>query len=144
MAILTYDYTPTSQEFQDYLTFVLDREDGSSASLNPLLINTGHRIMASLQSSGQADCVWPPWAVAYLRELNIIIAAVMFNQSSIRLSNEQRELYSDYAQEQLQLLRESRMVVCSGVTGIDFPAWASVQYNLTPRNTAKVDYYNTS
>lgn len=104
----------------------------------PLLRLGGSRIMAALSSSDQVDCPKGNWAMDYLRELNIIIAGVMMNSPAVRMSNEQRALYSVYVNEALVQIRDGDVQLCEGATGKMHPAWETARYGLTDRNLARI------
>lgn len=104
----------------------------------PLLRMGASRIMAALSSSDQADCSKDEWAMDYLRELNIIIAGTMLNSPAVRMSNEQRALYSVYVNEALVQIRDGDIQLCDGATGKMYPSWETARYGLTDRNTARV------
>ena len=104
----------------------------------PLLRLASSRVTAALNSSDQLTCPRDEWGDEYLRELTIIIAGIMFNTPAVRLSNEQRQLYQLYVTEQLTLLRQGEVTICSGETARGYPAYEIARYGLTERNAARI------
>jgi hypothetical protein len=70
--------------------------------------------------------------------LNIIIAGTMLNSPAVRMSNEQRALYSLYVNEALVQIRDGDIQLCAGATGKMYPSWETARYGLTDRNTARM------
>lgn len=99
------------------------------AAVNRTLEMAASNINAARAAQGACDCSTASWAQQYLIELNCAIALVTFNCpcSTLRaLSSEDRAIWSDWAQEQLRLIRTGEIELCAGETGTDFPytTWA--------------------
>lgn len=127
----------TPDDFQKYWFWDFGDEQHYE-QLWPLLRMGASRIVAALASSDQFECAKGEWAIDYLRELNIIIAGVMFNSPATRMSNEQRALYSVYTNEALVQIRDGDIQLCDGATGKMYPSWETARYGLTDRNTARI------
>ena len=85
---------------------------------------TASDIHAALAASGACDCVLASWAPAYLAKLNIIEAG-LFNQCPCDvkvLNDEDKRLFLEWINDQMDKLRDGRMEVCLGETGSEFPA----------------------
>lgn len=121
----------TKQWFYDFANEVEE-------SLWPLLKMSAGRIHAAMGAQGMCDCTLASWAEEYLKELNCVAAVVMFNLACVRLSNEQRELFSTYLSEQLTAIRTGELELCEGETAKDAPAFGVAQYGVTPINEARI------
>lgn len=126
----------TAEEFTAYWFWAFDKE--ARVELNPLLRSSAGRIRMSLKASGQNNCSIDPDAEDYLKELNMIAAAVMFNMPCVRLSPEQRRLYAEYLNEQLRLIRTGEIELCAGHTGSQYPAFGVAEYGLSTRIRAEI------
>lgn len=126
----------TADEFTQQWFYSFDPED--KTEITPLLISSAGRIHAAMAATQQCDCALAGWAVAYLKELNMVAAAVMFNIPCVRLSDEQRTLYADYLADQLTLIRNGELELCDGETAKAYPAWGIAQYGLTDRAAAEI------
>lgn len=124
----------TPEEFREYWFFAFDPTD--DPELQPILDKSAARIHAALAASGQCDCTQAPWAIEYLKELNIIIAGVYFNVACVRISEDQRKLYNEYIVEQLGLIRNGEIETCQRETAKQTPSFAIAQYALTDRQAA--------
>ncbi len=89
---------------------------------------TANNIHAALASVGACDCTLAPWAEQYLKKINIIEAGSFHQCPCARssMSDEQRRLLLEWTDQQLELIRTSKIEVCAGATGADFPSidWA--------------------
>lgn len=103
------------------------------AVIEVLLAIAASDIHAAMASSGQCDCTLAPWAAVYLSKLNIIDAVAIHNCTcgGANLTQEAKQMYLNWVTEQLVAIREGKLELCSGETGVDFPAmgWAEVNWN---------------
>ena len=135
---MTCPYAFISAEgFQQQWFWSFDEE--ATVELEPLMKSSAGRIWAAMASSGQSTCTLAFWATDYLKELNAVAAAIMLNAPCIRLSQEQRELFATYLNDQLTLIRTGETALCDGHTGTNYPAFAVAQYGVTDRNVAQMD-----
>lgn len=89
-------------------------------------------IQMALQSVGACDCTLTPAALVYLAKLNVIDAAVLQNcPCGNSLNDEQRQMWLNWLNEQYQLIREGRNVLCEGETGSDYIAFGHAEQSLT-------------
>lgn len=145
-ALPAEDYSPvlpeyvyaTPDDFQKYWFWDFG-DDHLYEQLWPVLRLGGSRITVALAASDQLSCSRAGWAEEFLRELNCIIAGVMFNSPAVRLSNDQRQLYSQYTQSVLDQIRDAQLMLCDGETARNYPAYAEARYGLTERNTARIE-----
>lgn len=128
----------TAEEFRQQWFYDFDDDPDVDVDLDALLTKSAGRIHAALQASGQCDCTLASWATDYLKELNLVTAAVMFNIPAVRLSNEQRTIFNNYLGEQLQLIRDGNLELCDGETAKQHPAFGIAQYALTDRAAATI------
>ncbi len=126
----------TPEEFEDQWFYHLGEDE--TQELAPLLKSSAGRIHAAMAATGQCDCGLASWADDYLKELNLVAAAVMLNISCVRLSPEQRQLYAEYLTEQLTLIRTGEIELCAGETAKQHPAFAVAEIALTDRNAATI------
>ena len=97
--------------------------------INRLLELAAANINAARAAQGACDCALASWATQYLIDLNCAIALVTFNCqcTTIRaLSAEDRSVWADWANNQLDLIRTGQIELCDGETGSEFPytGWA--------------------
>jgi hypothetical protein len=130
--------TAAEFETQWYYDFGLASDADATAELNALLVKSAGRIHAAMQASGQCDCTLAAWATEYLKELNMVGAAVMFNIPAVRLSPEQRTTYNEYLRDQLELIRTGQIELCQGETAKAHPAFGVAELALTERNAARI------
>ena len=88
---------------------------------------TASDIHVAMAASGMCDCALASWATNYLKKLNIIDTAVMYlNPCGPQLNDEQRRLFMEWINAQLEAIRTGKLELCAGETGSEFPAidWA--------------------
>jgi hypothetical protein len=114
--------------------------EGEEAQLNKQLRQSAARINAALHASNQCDCTLADWAAEYLKELNILIAVSFFKCpcSGLRVTPEERVAYMELVSADLVAIRESKLTVCAGETGADYPAWGSIERGLTEYTIARI------
>lgn len=85
-------------------------------------------IHAALAASAQCDCTWASWATGFVEKLNIIDAASYYQGKcgSPKFTDDQRGRYLAWMSDQLNALMTTRLDLCAGETGSDFPVvgWA--------------------
>lgn len=91
---------------------------------------TSNNIHAARAASGGCDCTLASWATDFLGKINIIEAG-SFHQCQCaepgqHLSDEQRRLYLEWSNQQLDNIRTGKIELCDGATGSEFPSvgWA--------------------
>lgn len=103
---------------------------------------TSNNIHAARAASGGCDCTLAEWAEGYLGKINIIEAGA-FHQCQCaepgqHLSDEQRRLYLEWSNQQLDNIRMGKIELCEGATGSEFPSIGWAEQALTPRNAARI------
>jgi len=107
-------------------------------------------VHAALAASAQCDCTWSAWSANLASKLNIVDAAAYYQGKcgSPKFTNDQRQGYLAWMNDQLRQIRMSEIDLCSGATGADFPSvgWAEqgvtefaraeIIWNDIERNTA--------
>jgi len=125
---------------QDYIDFfcldgVYDEVDGR---LETFLAMASSDVDMARAQTGACDCSLTSAAETFLSRLTCVIAAVIHNCpcGEVRLSDQERQMYLDWATVNLNAIRTGNLELCYGETGADWPAAASVSQNLTDRNQA--------
>ena len=79
-------------------------------------------------------------ALDWLKKLNIIEAGVMYNSRCGRpaLTDEGKRMFLEWMDRQLELVRTSKIEVCAGKTGADWPSIGWASQALTERQTAEI------
>jgi hypothetical protein len=82
----------------------------------------------ALAAGNACSCTFASWANAYLAKLNIIDAQVFYNCNcgNTKLSEEEKARLQAWVQNQLDMISNGKIELCSGETGSDFPSigWA--------------------
>ena len=101
---------------------------------------TATNIHASLAAVGACDCTFASWVDNWLKKLNIIEAGVMYNSRCGRpsLTDEAKRMFLEWMDRQLELVRTSKIEVCAGKTGADWPSIGWASQALTERQTAEI------
>lgn len=105
----------------------VDIEDKFEAQLNRLLDLAATNIQAALQTAGAINCTLASWATDYLINLNVVLAGVIYYAPCWpHLTTDEKRLYLEWANEQLNQIKNGTLELCSGETGKDFPSidWA--------------------
>jgi len=126
----------TVDEFRAQWFYSFDEDDATE--IQPLLTKSAGRIHAAMAATGQCDCSLASWAPDYLADLNMTLAVVMFNMSCVRLSNDQRQLFAEQVNEQLNLIRSGEIELCAGQTAKQHPAFGVAEIGITDRNIARI------
>jgi len=97
-------------------------------------------IHAALAASGACDCAFASWAVGYLRQLNIMCAAIMHECPCGRhnLSDAEKAMWLEWCTTQLTSIRTGEIELCAGETGSDFPAFSWAEMNATEFAQAEI------
>ena len=104
-------------------------------------------IKAAMAQTGACDCALADWATDYLIELNCAIVLATFwcpcswiRQQDLESGGTIRALAQEWADKQLDLIRNGELVLCAGETGKNYPAWGWAQYSFTEPNYAQLVY----
>lgn len=130
----------TAADFQHVFCADVDLTDVEQvAQINAALALSAGDISAALAASGQCSCAEAAWAAAYLAHLNVIIAAVVQRCAcGAQLSEETRMNLQIWIDNQLTLLRTSKLSICEGDTGAEFPAFGIAEIAWTDWNAAVI------
>lgn len=98
------------------------------------------RINVALNATAQCDCTHDTYALEFLQELNLIAAALLIQcpDCSRRFTQEQREFYYTWLNDQLELIRTGQIDVCAGETTEAFPYMMWAEQSLTAFNAARI------
>jgi len=103
------------------------------ATINMYLDITAADIHAALAATASCDCTYQSWVTGWLAKLNIIEAGAFHSCScgSTKLSDEVKQSMLEWANTQLENLRNGNLVVCTGDTGKEYPAvgYAEIAYD---------------
>ena len=104
-----------------------------------LNIAAGHIHMA-LQAANACTCTITAAGLAYLRDLNCMLAAVRHNCScgGVALQSDMRMAYLRHVNEQLALIRDGSIELCDGYAGKDYPAFGIVERGWTDATAAQI------
>jgi len=108
--------------------------------INRYIQKSAARINLSLSVTGQCSCTFSAWASEFLQELNLIGAALLIHcpDCGNRFTKEEREFYSAWMGEQLELIRTGQLDLCDGATGVDYPALGWAEQSWTDFNAAHI------
>lgn len=97
-------------------------------------------IHAALAAVGACDCTLATWATAYLKKLNVLDAAVLYNCPCGRssMSSEARERWQIWLEKQYELIRSGKLSVCAGDSGSEYPAFGVAEMTYTQWNTEQI------
>ena len=123
----------------EYVIVTLDTHQRTTIELN--LDLAANDIHVALAASGACDCTPSAHGLQYLKRLNIIIAAAFYGckcgQPAV-IVGDARTQYMEWAQLQLDMLRDGRLEICEGETGAEFPALAWSERSLTSFNVEQI------
>jgi len=104
-----------------------------------LNISAGNIHMA-LRAANACSCTIDDAGLAYLRDLNVMIAAARHNCScgSPGLDDNMRQAYLRHVNEQLGLIRTGDIELCAGYAGANYPAFGVVERGWTPYTEAGI------
>lgn len=97
-------------------------------------------VHAALSASAQCDCTWASWGANLAKKLNIIDGASYYQGKCgmPKFTNEQRQGYLAWMSEQLNMIMTSRIDLCAGATGADFPAVGYAEQVTTEFSRAEI------
>ena len=107
--------------------FCIEIEQEHEARTNRLLQMASSNINVALQAVGACDCDYSDFAIEYLKNLNIVLTAVLYDcPCSPNLTVEEKRLYLEWATDNIAQIREGKLEMCDGYTGSEYPAigWA--------------------
>lgn len=97
-------------------------------------------IHVALAATGACGCTLSSYGLEYLKKLNIIEAAIIYNCpcGSPRHSQEAKEMWLNWIDNQFKALREQTIDVCANATGADFPAIGIAQQGIDDFSKARI------
>jgi hypothetical protein len=117
-------------DFAAFFCVTID-DDRQEATINNYLTIAAASIHAARAQSGGCGCTLASWAGDYLKLLNIVMAAAFYSCPCGRpgtslMSDDTRAGYREWAQAQMDAIRDMRIELCDGETGSEFPVvgWA--------------------
>jgi hypothetical protein len=124
----------------DFATYWnVDIEEIYEAQVNRLLDMASSNIYAALQAAGAGSCSMDDWATTYLKNLNVILGAVLYYAPCWpHLSVEEKRLYMEFANGQLTEIKNGTLELCSGATGKDFPSIDWAEQSVDEFSAAKI------
>lgn len=109
------------------------------STLEHYLNITAGDIYAALASVGACSCTFSAWGASYLAQINIILARVFYDcPCSPDLSDAEKQLYSQLANDRLALIRSGEIDVCQNATGSKYPAIGWAEQGLTEFSQAEI------
>jgi hypothetical protein len=127
-----------ANDFRNYWCIAVEEE--KEAQLNNILRRTASRINAARHASNQCDCSLADWATEYLKELNILAAVAIYKCpcSGLSMAPDERTAILAAVQADFQAIRESKIELCAGETGADFPYTGSAQQGISEFARAQI------
>lgn len=95
-------------------------------------------IHAALASVDACACTLAPWATQYLKKLNVMDAAVIQQCPCGSMPDDHKQMWLEWLNTQFELIRTGQVVICTGETGSQYPAFASVELGLTEWSEAEI------
>lgn len=131
----------TVQQYADFWCLEDISEDEEEVIANFLDI-AATDMHAAMAQTGMCDCTLASWAEQFLAKLNIIDAAIYHNCpcGRPRITDEMRQSYLTWMNDQLTAIRSGNIELCDGATGADFPALGWAQQTWTDWATAEIIY----
>ncbi len=127
----------TVEDFAEFLDLDCSYP-GDISRLNRYLELAAGKIHAALAAQDANECALAPWAMDYLKELNVLAVIAFYNCPCARIDSDMRKAAITYVTEQLSQLRSGQLSVCEGDTGNESPAIGWVQYSITDRNAVNI------
>ena len=126
-------------EARDYAELVCTRtlDIQKEAMVNRQLEITAGALHAALSAGDQCDCDPEPWALNYLKHLNIILAAATQDCPCSTISNEDKAAYMLFVNQELEKIRTGQVDICGG-TGKAHPAFGVAELGVNIFNRAKI------
>ena len=123
-------------DFADFFCVEIDNDSQQEAVINNYLAISANTIHAARAASGGCGCSLASWAAEYLKFLNIVMAAAFYScecgrPATSMMSDDTRNAYREWAQNELDNIRTQHIELCDGETGADFPVagWAGQGWN---------------
>ena len=97
-------------------------------------------IHAAMAAVNACDCTLAVWAPAFLKKINLIEAGTLVQCRCVNtnLTVEEKRLWLEWADRQLDLIRTSKIDVCAGATAGDWPSIGWASQSLTDRAAAEI------
>lgn len=93
----------------------------------------------ALAAVGACECSFPAWAAQYLAKLNIVDAAIVYRPScGPKLNDAQFETFQRWINQEYELIRAGKIVLCEGETSAEFPAFGTAAIAWTPQNAVQI------
>lgn len=110
------------------------------AAIENFLNLTAADLHAALSAQGMCNCALSEWGLGLLKKLNIIETATFYvcGCGTPNLTDEQRQLFFEWMNTQLELLRTGKLDVCQGATGPEYPAFGVAQKATTDFAAAQI------
>ena len=101
--------------------------------INRELDLSASQIHAAMAAVAACDCTLADWATQYLKHLNCIIAALTLQGACPcpNLTAEEVRIYMEWANTRLEEVRTGKIELCTGETGLDYPAFAVAEIAVT-------------
>jgi hypothetical protein len=99
-----------------------------------LLDKAATQIHAAMASAGACDCTLSGWAEKWLGYLNVLLAGCLAQSycTTPDLEVEERRLYLEYVNAQLEMIANGEREVCEGETASQYPVGDWVEIGVTP------------
>lgn len=110
------------------------------AEVEAILDLAASDLHVNLAAVGACDCTLTSFALVYLKKLNVIDAAVVHNCTcgGVRLSDEQRQAWLQWLDQQMELIRTGKVPLCEDDSGSEYPAFATAEMSYTGWNEANI------
>ena len=98
-------------------------------------------ISVNIAAVGACDCTFTAGATAYLKRLNVTLAALTKKcPCTPNLSADEVLDLREWANAQLEMIRTGKVPLCVGDTGSEYMAFGTVENNSTPWAGANIAY----
>jgi hypothetical protein len=106
------------------------------------LLRSAGRINLAMASAGACSCTLSAAALAAMKELNFVLAALIYKCPCARVnfSDNERQMWLMDAQATLTSIRNGELELCEGETGRDFPSIGWAEQSWTPWREAEIAY----
>ena len=105
--------------------------------INAQLAITAGAIHAALSAGNQCACTPEPWALNYLKHLNIVLTAATQDCPCSTISNEDKAAYMLFVNQELEKIRLGQVDICGG-TGKNYPAFGTAELGVNVFNRARI------
>ncbi len=94
------------------------------AQIEQYLDITGADVSSAVAAQDACDCTFQSWVAGYLAKINLIEAAMFYNCNcaSPKLSEDMKNSFIEWANTQLELIRNGDIILCEGDSGRHYPA----------------------